>query len=89
MQSPICSNCNSGVSEKVPHYFFEYHKYEFERLGLINSLLKRPNIYKSINELNARNLPTGIPEIPCAENEILIDIIIEFIRNTCRFDEHE
>ena len=88
-ESPVCSNCNSGVSETVQHYFFECDKYEFERLGLINSLLKRPNIYKSINELNTQNLLTGIPEISRAENEILIDIIIEFIRNTCRFDKHE
>ena len=29
--------------------------------------------YKSPDELNARDLLTGIPKISCAENEILID----------------
>ena len=67
-------------SETVKHYCFECDKYGFERLGLINSLLKRPNIYKSLNELNALNLLTSIPEISCEENETLTDIIIEFIR---------
>ena len=60
-ESPICRN--SGVSEMVQYYGFECDKYEVEKLGLINIILKCPNIYKSLNELNSRNLLIGIPEV--------------------------
>ena len=60
-----------------------------ERLELINSLMKCPNIYKNLNELNARNIFTGISEVSCEANEMLIDIIIDFIQSTRCFDEHD
>ena len=84
--SPTCSTCNSGVPETVQHYTFDCAKYEVERLKLISSLLKYTIIYESLNELNARNLITGIPELLCEDNEKLFDIFIELIQRTGRFN---
>lgn len=83
---PTCGMCNAGVPESAQHFFFHCEKYEVERLEFINSLLKSPTIYSNLKELNAKNLLTGIPEIANKDNETLIDLIINFLTSTGRFD---
>lgn len=87
-ESPICINCIDLylVPRKLVNIiFFECSSYELERAELLYSLLNSPNIYSNL-KMDARNLLTGVPDISIEDNEKLIDIIIEFIHRTQRFD---
>ena len=77
--SRIYENCNAGVPESAQHFFFHCKKFEVERLELIDSLQRSPNIYGNLTAINALNLLKGLPENQKDDNKTLCDMIFKFV----------
>ena len=79
----LCTDC--GVAETVQHYLLECSKYDEQRMQLINNLQGNKSIYEiisiSVNDLLAGNL-----NLSNVQNSLLQDAVIEYIKNTKRFD---